>query len=206
LNRGSQFAPVKEEIAERRQIVNAAFLVTLFQILVETPQMTATEALLRAQEKGALSGPDDRTAAIRIAGPDRRARDRLPGPRRSPSAAAAPDAGAERGYKLEYDSPLTRAMKADQGVGLLRTIEALAPLAGRPDGDGRLQRRRDRPAWPRSTACPGKWIDPKEERDAMREGRQQALQQQQMVQAIPAISGAAKDIAQAQAATQTARF
>ena len=41
----------------RRAGINEAFLVTLFQVLTEAPSMTATEALIRAQEKGALLGP-----------------------------------------------------------------------------------------------------------------------------------------------------
>lgn len=36
---------------QRRKVINDAFLVTLFQILVDAPQMTATEAMLRAQER-----------------------------------------------------------------------------------------------------------------------------------------------------------
>ncbi len=118
LNRGSQFAPVKEEIAERRQSVNAAFLVTLFQILVETPQMTATEALLRAQEKGALLAPTTGRQQSELLGPIvEREIDLLA---RAGALPPPPAVMLERnaGYKLEYDSPLTRAMKADRGVGL----------------------------------------------------------------------------------------
>src|SRR6201986_1148097 len=42
---------------KKRQSINDAFYVTLFQVLVQNPQMTATEAMLRAQEKGALLAP-----------------------------------------------------------------------------------------------------------------------------------------------------
>ena len=35
-------------------VINDAFLVTLFQILTETPEMTATEVIERTREKGAL--------------------------------------------------------------------------------------------------------------------------------------------------------
>ncbi len=38
-------------------VINDFFLVTLFQILVDTPQMTATEVVERAREKGALLSP-----------------------------------------------------------------------------------------------------------------------------------------------------
>src|SRR5262249_28550024 len=40
-----------------RSIINDTFLVTLFQIMVETPQMTATEVVERVNEKGILLAP-----------------------------------------------------------------------------------------------------------------------------------------------------
>lgn len=51
--------PVMAEriIDQTRQSVNAGLYVTLFQILVDNPQMSATEALIRANEKGELLGP-----------------------------------------------------------------------------------------------------------------------------------------------------
>ena len=39
-----------EMMEQKRQIINDALWNTLFQILVQTPNMTATEAMLRAQE------------------------------------------------------------------------------------------------------------------------------------------------------------
>ena len=47
----------KELLDDERAVINDAFLVTLFQILVQTPQMTATEVIERAREKGALLSP-----------------------------------------------------------------------------------------------------------------------------------------------------
>jgi hypothetical protein len=200
LNRGSQFAPVKEEIAERRQSVNAAFLVTLFQILVETPQMTATEALLRAQEKGALLAPTTGRQQSELLGPIvEREIDLLA---RAGALPPPPKQMLQRGggYKLEYDSPLTRAMKADQGVGLLRTIEALAPLVqADPSVLDVFNADEIGPGLAEINGVPGKWIRSKEERDALRQSRQEAMQAQQMVEAAPAVSGAMKNIAQAQA-------
>ena len=43
--------------SQRAQDVNSMMFVDLFQILVSNPNMTATEALIRAEEKGALLGP-----------------------------------------------------------------------------------------------------------------------------------------------------
>jgi hypothetical protein len=50
--------PMSEDAKDRkRAIINDACFITLFQILVDTPEMTATEALIRAQEKGMLIAP-----------------------------------------------------------------------------------------------------------------------------------------------------
>src|SRR5262249_23636017 len=42
---------------EERGIINDAFLVALFQILTDSPQMTATEVIERTNEKGILLAP-----------------------------------------------------------------------------------------------------------------------------------------------------
>ncbi len=47
----------KEKIDEKRKIVQAAFLNDIFSILTQQPEMTATEVLQRAQEKGYLLAP-----------------------------------------------------------------------------------------------------------------------------------------------------
>jgi hypothetical protein len=200
LNRGSQFNPAKEEIANRRESVNAAFLVTLFQILVNTPQMTATEAMLRAQEKGALLAPTTGRQQSELLG-------MIVGREidlfaRSGALPPLPRQLATRGgsYKIEYDSPLTRAMKADQGVGLLRTIEALGPLAQKDPGVLDVFNT-DEIAIGLSdiNGVPAKWLHSKDEIAALRQNRATAEQASQVVNAIPAVTGGIKDMAQAQA-------
>ena len=42
---------------EERSLINDAFLVSLFQILTETPNMSATEVIERTNEKGILLAP-----------------------------------------------------------------------------------------------------------------------------------------------------
>jgi len=205
LDRGAQFAPVKEEIAERRESVNAAFLVTLFQILVDTPQMTATEAMLRAQEKGALLAPTTGRQQSELLGPIiAREIDLLA---RSGALPSPPQQLIDRGggYKIEYDSPLTRAMKADQGVGFLRTIEALTPLARvdptildvfNPDEIG--------PGLADINGVPAKWLRSKDELAALRQDRARAQQAQQVIDAAPAAAQGLKDLAQAKSLAQGA--
>jgi hypothetical protein len=52
-----QIQVTKEMMDEERSLINDAFLVTLFQILTETPTMTATEVIERTNEKGILIAP-----------------------------------------------------------------------------------------------------------------------------------------------------
>jgi hypothetical protein len=54
---GYKHLVAEDMLAYNREVINDAHLVTLFQILIDQPNMTATEALLRAQEKGQLITP-----------------------------------------------------------------------------------------------------------------------------------------------------
>lgn len=118
-----------EMMEQRRRVINDAFLVTLFQILVETPTMTATEVLQRAQEKGALLAPTVGRQQSETLGPlierELNILDEqgvLP-----PPPPIMIEAQGE--YEIEYVSPLSRAMKAEEGVGILRTMEMVQPIA-----------------------------------------------------------------------------
>ena len=118
-----------EMMEQRRKVINDAFLVTLFQILVETPSMTATEVLQRAQEKGALLAPTIGRQQTEMLGPlIEREFDILDSQGLIPPLPPALiEAGGE--YEIEYVSPLSRAMKAEEGVGILRTLEMVQPIA-----------------------------------------------------------------------------
>lgn len=111
----------------RRQAINEGFWVTLFQILVESPAMTATEVLERAQEKAQLLGPAVGRQQSELLGPliEREVailerKGLLPPP--PPHIA-----GAE--LEIDYTSPLARMQRAEEGVGTLRTLEALQAVA-----------------------------------------------------------------------------
>jgi hypothetical protein len=54
---GERFQPAENEMERIRTVINDAFLITLFQILIERPQQTATETLQRAKEQAVLVAP-----------------------------------------------------------------------------------------------------------------------------------------------------
>lgn len=129
LSVGANLPITLEMVNQTRETINQAFLVTLFQILVESPQMTATEAMLRAQEKGALLAPVMGRLQSELLGPLVQAElDILA------QAGALPEMPPEMAKMdgietdIEYTSPLARAQKSDEGVAILRLLEDAAAV------------------------------------------------------------------------------
>lgn len=129
LNMGGDHRLGLDLIEAQQRVINDAFLVTLFQILVDQPTMTATEAMLRAQEKGALLAPTMGRQQSEMLGPMiERELDILAYAGALPPM---PDELREIGgnIEVEYVSPLNRAQRAEEGVAIMRTFEAMAPMA-----------------------------------------------------------------------------
>lgn len=184
---------------QRRKVINDAFLVTLFQILVETPEMTATEAMLRAQEKGALLAPTMGRQQSEFLGPMiEREIDILS---RANVLPPMPDALRERGgiVEVEYQSPLNRAQRSEEGVAILRTLQAVTPLA---QIDPTVMQIFDPDAIARELAeingVPIRVLRSKEQIAGMAAQASQAAQAQALLQAAPVASGVVRDLAQAQ--------
>ena len=186
-----------EMMEQRRKVVNDAFLVTLFQILVETPTMTATEVLQRAQEKGALLAPTVGRQQTEMLGPliEREfdildAQGLIP-----PLPPALIEAGGE--YEIEYVSPLSRAMKAEEGVGILRTLEMVQPIAAVDPG---VMDNFDTDEITRTLAdtngAPQRILRSQADIDAKREAAGQQAAQQQMMANAPQAADAALKVAQ----------
>lgn len=184
---------------QRRKTINDAFLVTLFQILVDAPQMTATEAMLRAQEKGALLAPTMGRQQSEFLGPlIEREIDILS---KAGVLPPMPDELIEAGglVEIEYVSPLNRAQRAEEGVAIMRTLESVTPLA---QIDPSVLDVFDPQAIARELAdingVPAKVIRSEEQLDAIKAQKAQAQQAQALLQAAPVASGVVKDLAQAQ--------
>ncbi|WP_282984546.1 portal protein [Cronobacter dublinensis] len=128
-NTGAQPQLGLEMMDQKRQLINDIFLVTLFQILVQNPNMTATEAMLRAQEKGQLLAPTMGRIMSEQLGPmiereiDICGRMGLfPDPPQQ-----LIDAGME--FDIDYKSPLVRMQRADEGSGIAQTLQIATSIA-----------------------------------------------------------------------------
>jgi head-to-tail connecting protein len=189
-------ALAKEMMQEERQIIKDAFYITLFEILVEDRRdMTATEVLQRAQEKGILLAPTMGRQLTEGLGPQIvREVDLLAQQGRLlPLPAFLQGAAAE--YKVEYDSPLSRAMKAEEVSGFTGVVEMAIKVAAETQDPSALDWIDFDVAMPEIAdirAVPVRWIRTLEQVQSRRQGRSQQQQTQTLIDALPGVAGLAK--------------
>lgn len=192
-----------ELMQEEKGAINDAFLTTLFQILVQNPNMTATEALIRLQEKGMLIAPAGSRLQSEFLGPlIERELDilheagQLPPPPRQ-----LIEAGGR--YKVEYLSPLNRAMRAEDATAIMNTAQAVGVLAQLQPSVVHVV---DWDAAAREVAeingLPAKLLLDQETVDHIREQQQEQQQAAGMVAAAPGLSQSALNLAKAAQAGQ----
>lgn len=174
---------------EEKALIGDAFLVSLFQILEETPQMTATEVIERVNEKGILLAPTVGRQQSEYLGPliDRELsvlQDLRLLPPMPPLLREA------RGYyQVVYTSPIARAMKAQEAAGFMRTVESvkeLVNITGDPSLLDQFNFDHAVPAIAAIQAVPLAWMATKAEVQQKRQMRAKMQQQKMQVQAMPA--------------------
>lgn len=185
----------KELMDDERQLINDTFLITLFQILTENPEMSATEVLERTREKGILMNPTIGRQQSEYLGPmiDRELdllaiQGRLP-----PMPPLLKSAQGE--YKIVYDSPISRTMKAEWASGAMRTVEALMTVAQATQDPSKLDYINFDVAAPEIASIngtPDSWINTAEDIAKIRQMRQKQIEIQQAIQAAPAAAAVIK--------------
>lgn len=180
-----------------REVINDVFLVSLFQILVDSPQMTATEVLERAREKGALLSPTMGRQQSEALGPmiEREvdllaAQGLLP-----PMPPLLIEAGAE--FEIQYDSPLSRSQRAEEASGWLRTMESAGQHAALTQDVSAMDHFNMDviiPAMAEINAVPPSWMNSADTVAETRKGRAEAAQTQQLIDAAPAAAGVMKAV------------
>lgn len=179
--------------------IQDAFLTSLFQILTDRPQATATEIIELTREKGVLLSPTMGRQQSEYLGPmiDReldvlQMQRLLP-----PMPPALREAGGE--YKVEYDSPLSRAQRSEEASGFLRMMELSLKIATEAQDPGALDWANLDVAMPELAdinAVPTRWTNSTAQKAQIRAGRQQAQQTQDAINAAPAVSALLKNAPQ----------
>lgn len=186
----------KELMDDEREGIDNMMLVKFFKLLEENPQMTATQALEIVKAKNALIAPMMGRQQTETLGPlterelDLLAQQHLLPPMPPEFA----EAGA--GIHIVYDSPLSRAMRAEEAGGLMRTIEQLTEYANvtqDPAPFDHIDFDTATPELADINGTPARWISTPDQVAAKRQGRQNAQAKQQLIDAAPAIAGIVKN-------------
>lgn len=201
---GARIDLSNDAIMQSREFINDTFLVTLFQILVDSPAMTATEVLQRAQEKGALLSPT--MGRQQSEGQGRMIEREMSilegyGLFEDGNVLAMPDIIKELDgqYFVEYTSPLSRMQKTEEALGTQRVVESALPFVQLDPtimDNFNLDQYIDIIA--DSQGAPARLFRSEDEKAAIRKTRQEQEMAAMMTQAAPQVAGAVKDIAQAQ--------
>lgn len=209
LQLGAHFDIGKQGLDETRELINDAFFINLFQILVQDHDMTATEAMLRAQEKGQLLAPTfGRQQAEFLAPCTRRELDllvRIPGLLETLIGPPPKELMATGGaYNIEYASPINRLQKSGDVIAFSNTFQAIAPIAqADPTVLQVFDFSKAAAGIAQINGVPPEWMRSAEELAAMKQEQASQTQMQGIVQAAPQAASAAKDFAQAQKLAQS---
>lgn len=179
----------KEMMAEEKSIIMDAFYVTLFQILTETPQMTATEVIERTNEKGILLAPTLGRQQSEYLGPMiHRELDILSNlGLLDPMPPRLREAKGE--YQVIYTSPLARAARAQEAAGFIRTVETAKEIVAITQDPSYLDPFDFDVAVPAIAEIqnvPASWMADADQIKMKRKNRAAQMKQQQKVQAAPA--------------------
>ena len=120
-----------EKVMEvRRAAVKETLYINLFQTLIKNPEMTATEAMIRSNEKGELLGPAGGKIQAALSQMIDRELGILTrrGVFRPSSPLVPPQSLAGRAISVKMTSPLDRMRRANEGVGTTQLLNIVLPM------------------------------------------------------------------------------
>lgn len=177
----------KEMMAEERGIIDDAFLVSLFKVLSEHPNMTATQVIELVNEKGMLVAPTLGRQHAEISQQVEREIDLLTEMRlieRPPQSILE----AREHYRVSDTSPLSLAARAGQAAGFIRSLETSKEIVNITQDPSHLDWADLDVAMPeiaRIQTTPERWIASPEKVAAKQKARAKQIAQQQAIQALP---------------------
>lgn len=107
--------------------VDSAYMLDLFRVLIDAPRMSASEAMIRDQEKGALLTPTIGRQQSETLGPQIEREINLL--IENGVLSEMPQAMVGQNIEVTYTSPLTKLQQSHEVVGLQQTLEIITPIA-----------------------------------------------------------------------------
>ena len=191
----------REMMEDERNDIKDVFLVTLFQILVESPNMTATEVLERVREKGVLLAPAFGKLEAEYLGPLIEREINVLGNQGLFPPMPPVLVEAEGEFDIIYDSPFSRTQRAEEASGLMRVFEfavSVATNTGKPEILDHFDVDAIIPDLAHIQGIKEKWMRSAQDIQVIREARAEAAAREQAIQAAPGAAGLIKSAAVAQ--------
>jgi hypothetical protein len=194
---------------QKRAIIREAFLLDVFKALLDAPRLNMMQIMEIVKDKAALLSPIMGRQQSELFGPmTTRELDILAVPRGdSPTGLLPPmpDAliEADGEVTIEYLSPMALAQRAETGVGILRTLEAVLPFAESEEGKSAMRIFNIQQTF-RELAdvnnFPAKALRSEDEIEQLDAEAAQQAEMAMALEAAPVISQSLKSMAEAQAA------
>ena len=178
----------KELMEDERDLINDSFLVKLFMVMTENPEMTATEVMERTREKGILLAPTVGRQQSEYLGPViHRELDVLS--RQGALPPMPPLLKSAKGeYKIVHDSPISRTQKAEWASGATRALEFFGQYASQTGDSSSLDVINMDVAGPEIAdifGTPAHWINDKQQVAAIKQKKAKMQAMQMAIQAAP---------------------
>jgi hypothetical protein len=184
----------KEMLAEERSIIDDMFLVTLYKVLSEHPNMTATQVIELVNEKGMLVAPTLGQQETPLSFQIEREIDVLAAQSLLPPM--PPRLREAKGeYHVVYTSPLALSRKAQSAAGFMRVVETSKEIVNITGDQSYLDWADFDTALPeiaRGQAVPEHWIAGDQQVATRRKDRAKAIQQKAQIDALPAMAAMKK--------------
>lgn len=190
-------------LQDERKDINDSFFVTLFQILTETPEMTATEVIERVAEKASLLAPTMGRIQSEFLGPCIEREIAVLDEMGKLADIDVPGelVEAKGEYSIQYTSPLAKGQYAEEVSGFMRALELAmnhAQLTQNPEALDHFDLDTAIPEITDRLSGPARWMRSPAKVEQLRAARAQAAQQTQVMEQLPAIASAAKTAADMQ--------
>ena len=188
---------VENLLEQKRQSINESMYITLFQTLVDNPQMTATEAIIRANERGELLGP----AGAKTESGLGRAIDReidiiqRKGAFEGGSPLAPPESMFGQSVGVKFTGPLARLrrMQELQGVQSVMEIAGMLANAGKVEALDKIDADETLDFAQETVGAPRKMFKTDDEVAAERQARAQQMEMQAQAAMAESMARTAKD-------------
>ena len=178
----------KDLMDDERSDIKDAFLVTLYQILTDSPQKTATEVIEDIREKGILLSPAFSKQEIYLGNLIERELEVLAFQGLVPELPPVLREAAGE-YTIVYDSPFSRIQKAEDAAGFVRLMGWATEWANNtqdPSVYDVFNLDVAIPELAEINGVPFKWLRSPKDIDRIRAQRQQAAEQHSEVEQAPA--------------------